>query len=109
VLQQIPDRNALAAGRVVIAVRQLIPVFAMGENLTPPQLSAALTSGGLLVQNSGGRRARISRVTQDNRVLASGLLGYALGGTTTRLLVPSLRPGRIEIETDLGVRSLDVR
>lgn len=109
VLQQVPDRNSLAAGRVVIAVRQLIPVFAMGENLAPPQLSAALTSGGLLVQNSGGRRARISRITQDNRVLASGLLGYALGGTTTRLPVPGLRPGRIEIETDLGVRSLDVR
>lgn len=109
VLQQIPDRGALAAGRVVIAVRQLIPVFASGDNLAPPQLSASLTPGGILVQNSGGRRLRISRITQDNRVLAGGLLGYALGGTRTRLQVPGLRPGRVEIETDLGVRIVDLR
>ena len=109
VLQQVPNRDAIAAGRIVMAVRQVIPVFSMPDRIRPPSLSGRASGDALLIFNEGGRRVRVSRVSQDNRVLASGLVGYALAGTVSRMDVRGVRPGRIQLETDVGPMVLDVR
>ena len=107
-VQNVPDRSQIAAGRVVFAVTQNLPAFSQPANLSPPDLRGSLDGGKLRLTNNGGRRARISGVAQDGRKLAEGLLGYALGGSSLML---DVRPhaGRVEVATDLGMRTLDIR
>ena len=107
-VQNVPDRMEITAGRVVFSVTQRLPAFSEPDDLAPPDLHASLEGGHLMIVNNGGRRARISGVAQDGKVLAQGLLGYALGGYKLALDV-RVHPGRIEVGTDQGMRTLDAR
>jgi fimbrial chaperone protein len=110
-IQQLPDRSEIAAGRIVFAVTQNIPAFAEPDAVAPASLSARLAGpSAILFSNSGGRRARITAIRQDGQTLASGLLGYVLAQSSTlvRLSAP-VHPGKLEVVTEQGERSLDVR
>lgn len=107
--QQVPDRSSFTAGRIVFAVTQSLPAFSQPDSMAPPTLSATLRGTTLMITNSGGRRSRIQAVRQDGRTLATGLLGYALAGTTSAIPVPGLHAGHVDIDTDLGPRALEVR
>ena len=64
----------------------------------------------LAITNSGGRRARLSHLVQDGRVLVKGLAGYALSGSTLIIqLATPIHPGRIDFVTDSGPRWIDVK
>lgn len=109
VLTQVPSREDIVSGHVVLAVTQSIPVFAEPEALPPPSLNAPI--GGprqLVFRNDGGRRIRVSHIVQDGRDLMPGLAGYVLGGSALHVdLNAPIHRGRIEFDTDLGPRALD--
>ena len=107
-VQNVPDRSEITAGRVVFALTQNLPGFSEPDDLAPPDLKAHLEGSRFYIDNAGGRRARISQVSQNGKTLSKGLLGYALGGSKLGLDLP-VRPGRVDVDTDLGTRSLDVR
>ncbi|MDP9096233.1 MAG: fimbria/pilus periplasmic chaperone [Pseudomonadota bacterium] len=111
VIRQLPERGDLAGGRVVFALTQNLPAFVAAADSSPPQLSARLIDPQrILIQNSGGRRARITSIVQDGRVVASGLIGYALaqGGLSVVLPHP-VHPGTFDVETDIGRRNVALR
>jgi fimbrial chaperone protein len=109
VLTQVPSRDDIVSGHVVLAVTQSIPVFAEPDALPPPSLNARV--GGpqrLILRNDGGRRVRVSRIVQDGRELMPGLAGYVLGGSALQVdLKAPIHRGRIQFDTDLGPRTLD--
>ena len=107
-VQNVPDRSAIVSGHIVFAVTQSLPAFSEPAELEPPDLHASLEGGRFYISNSGGRRVRVSGVAQDGRTLKQGLLGYALGGARLGLDLP-VHPGRVDIGTDVGTRTLDVR
>jgi fimbrial chaperone protein len=106
-VQNVPDRSQIVGGHIVFAVTQSLPAFSEPEDLPPPDLHGSLEGGRLYISNSGGRRARISGISQDGKTLAQGLLGYSLGGARLGLDV-QVHAGRIEVATDMGMRTLDV-
>ena len=111
VLQNLPDRQDMSGGRVVFAITQSIPAFYQRGELAAPSLSGRVVGQRQIrISNDGGRRVRISQVSQGGQVLGSGLLGYALPGTSllVNLTAGSVRPGRIEVQTDLGLRFVDL-
>jgi P pilus assembly chaperone PapD len=109
--QQLPSREDLGAGRVVFSVTQRLPAFYQARDGQPPSLRARLINDRtLLIYNDGERRARLSDVSQSGRVLAPGLVGYALPKSAVRVSVPAgTNRSRIEVQTDLGPRAIDVR
>ena len=107
-VQNVPSRADITAGRVVMSVTQSIPAFSEPSELSPPALSAVLEGGRLFIINDGGRHVRIEGISQDGHVIAKGLLGYALGGTRTGINA-GVHSGRIEIDTDTGRQPLQVR
>jgi P pilus assembly chaperone PapD len=110
-VQQVPDKSEFQAGRIVFAVTQRLPAFSEPPELPPPALHARIIDKlHLLVTNEGGRRARLSDLKADGRVVAPGLLGYALAHSSVSIaLTTPVRPGTIEVETDLGRRTVDAR
>jgi len=110
-IKQLPDRSDITAGRIVFALTQSLPAFAEPADLQPPALGGRLIDARhILISNSGGRRARISNIAQDGRVVAPGLNGYALSYSALEILLPSaVHAGAIELETDAGRRTLAVR
>ena len=111
VIKQLPERGDLAGGRVIFALTQNLPAFVVSTDPSPPQLSARLMDPQrVLIQNSGGRRARITSIGQDGMVLASGLVGYALARGALSVALPRpVHSGTLEVETDLGRRSVALR
>ena len=111
VVKQLPDRSDIVAGRVVFALTQSLPAFAEPADLQPPALRARLIDAQrILILNDGGRRARLANIAQDGRIVAPGLVGYALSRSTLAVaLLTPIRPGSIEVETDVGRRTLEVR
>ena len=110
-IKQLPNRSDIVAGRIVFALTQSLPAFVEPADLQPPALRGRFVSARqLLVSNDGGRRARLANLVQDGRVVAPGLVGYALSHSTVAILLPSpIHPGTVEVETDVGHRTLDVR
>lgn len=110
-IRQLPDRSDITAGRIVFALTQSLPAFAEPADLQPPVLRGRLIDARhLLISNDGGRRARIANITQDGRVIAPGLNGYALSHSALEVLLPTnAHAGVIEFETDLGRKTLAVR
>lgn len=110
-IKQLPDRSDIAAGRIVFALTQSLPAFVQPADVQPPALRGQLTDARrILIVNDGGRRARIANITQDGRVVAPGLIGYALQHSALAVLLPaSVHPGPIEVETDAGRRTIELR
>lgn len=110
-IKQLPDRSDIQAGRIVFALTQSLPAFVEPADLAPPALRGRFTDARrILISNDGGRRARLANITQDGRVVAPGLIGYALGRSTLAIVLPaSIHPGAIEVETDVGRRTVEVR
>jgi fimbrial chaperone protein len=110
-IKQLPDRSDIVAGRIVFALTQSLPAFAEPADLQPPALRGRFADARhILIVNDGGRRARIANISQDGRTVAPGLVGYALQHSVLAVLLPSpVHPGPIEVETDVGHRTIDVR
>lgn len=111
VIRQLPEQSDITGGRVVFALTQNLPAFVVPVNPSPPALS--IRSIGLrriAIQNGGGRRVQVTGVKQNGRLIASGLVGYALAhGALAVSLARPVHPGWIELNTDLGRRSLLLR
>ena len=110
-IKQLPDRSDIVAGRIVFALTQSLPAFAEPADLAPPGLSGRFADARhIMISNDGGRRARLANVTQDGRVVAPGLVGYALPHSVLAVLLPvPVHTGPIEVETDVGRRTVDLR
>ena len=110
-IKQLPDRSDIQAGRIVFALTQSLPAFVEPADLGPPSLRGRfIDPRRILISNDGVRRARIANISQDGRVVAPGLIGYALGRSALAIVLPaSVRPGTIEVETDVGRRTMEVR
>lgn len=110
-IKQLPDRGDIVAGRIVFALTQSLPAFVEPADMQPPSLRARfIDARRILVSNDGGRRARIANIAQDGRVVAPGLIGYALQHSALAVLLPTpVHPGTIEVETDVGRRTLELR
>ena len=109
-VKQLPDHSDIVAGHIVFALTENLPAFSEPD-LQPPALRArAVDSRMILVTNEGGRRARLANITQDGHTVAPGLVGYALQHSAVAILLPvAVHPGAIEVETDTGRKTLDVR
>ncbi len=110
-IKQLPERSEVVGGRVVFALTQNLPAFVVPPNPSAPVLTARIMDPRrVLIQNAGGRRARLTKITQDGHVLASGLIGYALarGGLAVPLVSP-IHAGTLDVETDVGHRDISVR
>jgi len=110
-IKQLPDRSDIQAGRIVFALTQSLPAFVEPTEARPPSLRGRfIDARRILIANDGGRRARLANISQDNRVVAPGLIGYALGRSALTIVLPaSVHPGTIEVETDAGRRTIEVR
>jgi len=111
ILQQLPDKSEIQAGRIVFAVTQSLPAFSEPAQLTPPALWGRLIDPQhLLITNDGGRRARLADIKADGQLVGPGLVGYALAHSSVLVALRSpVRAGKIEIETDQGRRIVDLR
>ena len=110
-IRQLPDRNDIMAGRIVFALTQSLPAFVEPDALQPPALRGQLVGArSIIITNDGGRRARLANIRQDGHMVEPGLVGYALQHASLAIALPaSLHPGPVEIDTDFGRRTLDVR
>ncbi len=110
-IKQLPERSDIVAGHIVFALTQSLPAFLEPADMQPAALRGRFTDARrILISNDGGRRARVANITQDGRVVAPGLIGYALQHSSLAGALPApVHPGPIEVETDIGRRTLDVR
>ncbi len=111
ILQQLPDKSEIQAGRIVFAVTQSLPAFAEPAQLTPAALRARLVDPRhLMITNDGGRRARLADIKMGGQLVAPGLVGYALAHSSVLVALKSpVRGGTVEIETDQGRRVVEIR
>ncbi|MBV9016943.1 MAG: molecular chaperone [Alphaproteobacteria bacterium] len=111
ILQQLPDKGEIQAGRIVFAVTQSLPAFAEPAQPTPAVLHGRIVDPQhLLITNDGGRRARLADIRVDGRLVEPGLVGYALAHSSVLVTLRSpVRAGRVEIETDQGRRIVELR
>ena len=111
ILQQLPDKSEIQAGRIVFAVTQSLPAFAEPAQPTPALLRARLIDPRhLLISNEGGRRARLADIKADGQMVGPGLVGYALAHSSVRVALGApVRAGKVEIDTDQGRRTVELR
>ena len=89
-IKQLPDRSDIQAGRIVFALTQSLPAFVASAEIQPPALRAQLIDARrIMIFNDGGRRARIANISQDGRVAAPGLVGYALQRSALAVTLPA--------------------
>lgn len=110
-IKQLPDRSDILAGHIVFALTQSLPAFVEPADMPPPVLQARfMDARHILISNEGGRRARVANIAQDGRVVAPGLVGYALQHSALAVILPvAIHPGTIEVDTDVGRRTFDAR
>jgi fimbrial chaperone protein len=111
ILQQLPDKSEIQAGRIVFAVTQSLPAFSEPAQLTPAALRARLVDPHhLMITNDGGRRARLADIKAGGQLVGPGLVGYALAHSSVLVALKSpVRGGTVEIETDQGRRVVEIR
>ncbi len=111
ILQQLPDKSEIQAGRIVFAVTQSLPAFSEPAQLTPAALRAHLVDPHhLMITNDGGRRARLADIKAGGQLVGPGLVGYALAHSSVLVALKSpVRGGSVEIETDQGRRVVEMR
>jgi P pilus assembly chaperone PapD len=111
ILQQLPDKSEIQAGRIVFAVTQSLPAFSEPTQPTPATLHGRVVDPRhLLITNEGGRRARLADLKIDGQVVGPGLVGYALAHSSVLVGLKSpVRGGRIEVDTDQGRRVIELR
>lgn len=111
ILQQLPDKSEIQSGHIVFAVTQSLPAFSEPTEPTPAVLHARMMDPThVLVTNDGGRRARLADIKADGRIVAPGLVGYALAHSSILVALKTpIRAGKIEIETDQGRRAVELR
>lgn len=84
-IDELPNASTVTGG-VAVLLRQSIPVFVSPPDAGPPALkwSASIEGGKLrlTLSNSGGRRVRVARLSIGKTVIAQGLAGYALAGSS---------------------------
>jgi len=117
IVDQLPDLRQQQAQAVSLLIRQSIPVFFDGRTVTPPGVSWSFADVGgktaLVASNAGDMRMRIASLKLTDgrgRVLSfgNGLVGYALGHTSMRWVLPSRAGGfgggtiAITAETEKG-------
>jgi P pilus assembly chaperone PapD len=111
-IKQVPEAEDLAAGRIVFAVTQILPVFSLPDReQAPPDLHGVIIAGpALSISNAGGRHSRITEIRQGGRILRSHVLAYVLPGSSTLvgLESPAVQ-GSIQIVTDQGPKTIQVR
>lgn len=110
-IKQLPDRSDIVAGQITFALTQNLPAFAEPAGMTPAVLRGQfIDAKHILIVNDGGRRARLADIVQDGHLIAPGLIGYALSHSTVAVALSSpMHPGNVEVGTDSGKRTLDVR
>jgi fimbrial chaperone protein len=106
-IDEIPDRKKLQAGRVAFNIRQSVPVFFAGVDARPGAITwKAVTHGGKLAveaTNGGQKRVQVRTLSvtdEGNRDLLKNGWGYVLKGQSKKW---ELQPG-----TD-GARTLTVK
>ena len=111
ILQQLPEKSEIQAGRIVFSVTQSLPAFSEPAQLTPAALRARLVDPQhLMITNDGGRRARLADIKAEGQLVGPGLVGYALARSTVLVTLKSpIRATKIEIETDQGSRIVELR
>jgi fimbrial chaperone protein len=111
ILQQLPDKSEIQSGRIVFAVTQSLPAFAEPAQPTPAALRARLLDPRhLLVTNEGGRRARLADIKADGQIVGPGLVGYALAHSSVLVALRTpVRAGKVDIDTDQGRRTIELR
>ena len=111
ILQQLPDKSEIQSGRIVFAVTQSLPAFAEPAQPTPATLRARLVDPRhLLITNEGGRRARLADIKADGQIVGPGLVGYALAHSSVLVALRTpVRGGKVDIETDQGRRTIELR
>jgi fimbrial chaperone protein len=111
ILQQLPDKSEIQSGRIVFAVTQSLPAFAEPAQPTPATLRARLVDPRhLLITNDGGRRARLADIKADGQIVGPGLVGYALAHSSVLVALRTpVRAGKVDIETDQGRRTVELR
>jgi fimbrial chaperone protein len=111
ILQQLPDKSEIQSGRIVFAVTQSLPAFAEPAQPTPATLRARLVDPRhLLVTNEGGRRARLADIKADGQIVGPGLVGYALAHSSVLVALRTpVRAGKVDIDTDQGRRTIELR
>jgi fimbrial chaperone protein len=118
-VDQLPDPADNRSGRVSFVVRQSVPVVFAAPTAAAPRVEwAASLSGGvvtLTAANAGDipmkiAGAALERADGARTILAEGLLGYVLGGSTMRWTVaptagPPPKPGAafLSLRTDTGI------
>ncbi len=121
IVDEIPDRAASRSGIVKFALRYSIPVFFLAPQTPEPRLAWSIDRSGahlvVAVQNSGGKRLRISNVKlRDSRgvtvSLRDGLVGYVLGGAAMRwpfraALGAKLSGDTVRLTADTDSRPID--
>lgn len=111
ILQQLPDRGEIQAGRIIFSVTQSLPAFSEPEQPTPASLHGRLVDPQhVLISNDGGRRARLADIKADGQIVGPGLAGYALAHSSVMIALKSpVRAGKLEIDTDQGRRVVELR
>jgi len=111
ILQQLPDKSEIQSGRIVFAVTQSLPAFAEPAQPTPATLRARLLDPRhLMITNEGGRRARLADIKADGQIVGPGLVGYALAHSSVLVALRTpVRAGKVDIETDQGRRTIELR
>ncbi|MBS7544861.1 molecular chaperone [Ancylobacter oerskovii] len=99
-IDELPTAGRVQPGRISLLVRQSIPVFFSGLEVSAPQLQWQVSAGrsGVTVTatNGGSRRQKIadmSLATASGQLLADrkGLAGYVLGGSSRSWSFPAAR------------------
>lgn len=117
-IDQLPNVRAQKARQVNLLIRQIIPVFFRGEQVSPPRVAWSISMiGGRIVLNavnSGGERLRIASLRLRDRAghtisFGNGLIGYVLGNSSVQWTAPGQAQGfditgtvTVTAETDKG-------
>lgn len=96
-VDELPDPSRQQSGTIAMVVRHSIPVFLLANEAQPGQVAwtVGARNGRLVLRatNRGERRVRFSNVSVrlpggQNVSFGSGLMGYALAGSTMEWLSP---------------------
>ena len=107
----LPDSARSRSGVVEFLVRQSIPVFFASPERTPPAVDWTIARRGqhlyLIAHNKGDSRLRISALSlsdaHGNKVsFGAGLVGYVLGRSTMRWVVPA-GGGRLSLKAAISL------